>query len=224
MDNIIDEIISKISINKLKKIIIKYWGTIPFLFYAYGGDSENKIIQGDYNSFILFLKENSFYVNTICSDEYKKRKLLLSKLLKVYKLKDISLDDIFDYIIKNGKYSIIRDNIWEKSEKAILSHKSKNDKIIYHSTCYNEINGFGHKKLNKKYWIYSYHNRIIWIDSIDGHYSSLNPDIFVVHYNNIYGLIYGNQRIIIYSDFSAPFKEYSCDNLDDVLIKYNEKH
>ena len=182
--NIVDNITKKISIDKLRKIIIEYWGGIPFSFYTTNKEGlNNKIIPGDYNSFINFLKENSFYVNIICSKENKYRKLLLSKLLKVFKLNKINFGEIFEYIIANGNYNLTKKSDWETLEKPILSDKTKYDKVIYHSICFKQTNNFGHEIQEIIFWVYSYNSKIIWVDAASHHYSKLNPNYFIVQNN-----------------------------------------
>jgi hypothetical protein len=85
----------------------------------YYENKNEEIIYDDCDFFINFLKENMMFSEIICSRHYNNGRLLLFKLLNIFKFDNIDILKLYKYIKKNVAYKMTRETNWQTNEISI---------------------------------------------------------------------------------------------------------
>jgi len=203
----IDEEIENISDEKINKLI--------HIFF----DSNDKKIQlGKFSIFFEFIKENHFLTYCICSAKDNNGKLLLTKLIKNFKLKKVNIDELYECIKINATCILTRVSRWETTEIPLFSRYTVNEKIKCYSAEFRENNKWGYKSKNIAYRIMYYGNRVIWITkgaTIE------EPEYFLLQKGKINGISYHHKNITIYKNLDKSFDEVLGISLDGIIQNIN---
>jgi len=183
-----DEIIEKISIGELKRFILHR----PFFL-----SPPQKIVLRDYDYFINFIRDNSLFTKIICSNKYKNGKLLLKKLLKVFQLNKVDIDELFEYIKKNGICELKRVSTWSITEIPIICDRRDNEHIKCFSAEFKYINKLGYESISDIYKVLFYNNSIIFIGT-DSMYTIFDSKYFIMYNRKLFGIVEEKQHLRMY--------------------------
>jgi hypothetical protein len=183
-------------------------------------EQDEKIIYGDYNSFVDFLKNNNLCTLYICSKAREKSMGLLQKLINCFNLEDVNIDELYALIKTNGSLKITRTSEWKTSEIHLIREGLNNQNIECHFAEFKYINNWGYEKEPETYKILCYNKNVVWIKK-----SYDEPQYFIQCNDKIYGIKYYHKLLAIYKNMENTFGNIILENdsmLDDILIN-NEK-
>jgi hypothetical protein len=180
-------------------------------------EKNNKIIYGDYNFFINFLKNDDLCTRYICSSSSEKAMNFLKKLINCFKLENINIDVLFELIIFNGTLKIIRVSDWNVNEIPLINENSSELKIKCNFAKFKYINKWGYETEPKTYKIFNYNENVLWIKQ-----SNNEPQYFVLYKSKIYVINYEHKIITIFENLENTFGNIVLENyllFDDIITK-----
>jgi hypothetical protein len=136
----IDEAIIKYSENDIYQCFI-----LP-----YYEKKHEEIVFGDPNYFIEFLKENHMFSDIICSKYYNNGKLLLYKLVNIFRLYNTDIFRLYSLIKSNATCYLIRTTDWQIYDIPIINGKA----IKCYFADYKYINNWSFESERKTYKIF----------------------------------------------------------------------
>jgi hypothetical protein len=178
---------------------------------------ENKIIYGDYNYFIDFLKRDNLCTCYICSLSSEKAMNFLQKLINCFKLKNINIDELFKLIKFNGDLKITRVSGWNASEILLINENLDELKIKCNFAKFKYTNKWGYETGPETYKIFNYNKNVLWIKK-----SNNEPQYFVLYKNKPYVINYKHKVITIFKNLENTFGNIVLENnllFDDIIIK-----
>jgi hypothetical protein len=198
--------LENISEETLKKMVLK-------LSY------EDKVfIEGSYDFFIDFLKNEHSCTQYICSATYEEAKNFIIKLTNCFNLNNFDVDELYNLIKANAALVIKRSSDWITSEINLLNEISNDKNIKCTFSEFKYINKWGYESDKLIYRIIHNDQNVFWVKN-----SCPEPQYFVLKNEKIYGIRYTHKLITIYKNMDITFKEIPVNNnLDDIIIKYNE--
>jgi hypothetical protein len=170
------------------------------------------IKKGDYDIFLNYLKKEQFFIRRICEKEHGK--LLLNKLLKVFGLRKIDKEKLFEYIKENAACELVKVSDW-KSEKDYIISKDSEKEILIYSAEFECRNKWGYKFGKKTYQIIYYDNKIIWMSR-----AGKKPQYLILQNEKIYGLSYSHKKLTLIKNLESSYKEIWLEKIDDIIPKY----
>ena len=173
------------------------------------------IKKGDYNYFFKYLKKEQIFIHCIANKE--NGRLLLEKLLNLFFIKNINIDDLFNFIKINGTRNLIRITDWETTYITLYCNTLQDEKIKCISAIFEYQNKFNYKYDNETWYIYFYENKIIWIEGL----SSEQP-IFIKYNELIYNINYSHKYLTIYNNLVDIYRNVLIEPIDDIIINYKK--
>ena len=177
----------------------------------------NKIVLGNIDSFIEYLKEDyEFSESFCCSNSIEKKMTFLQELANCFELKNTNIDELYKLIEINVTLVLERISEWKKTNVCLFNEASSDLKIECNYAKYEYVSKWGPKTVEPwVFEIYSYNKNVIWITKY-----VKSPEYFIFHNNKLYVIFYLYESIEIISSIEKSFGKIVIDNdliLDEII-------
>jgi len=206
----LDEEFEKISEEDIKKILLHIETC-----------RSERIVTGNFDYFINFLKPDFFITQYICTKELDKSKPFLIKLTNAFCLKKINIDELLELIKINATLALTKVTDWKTTEIPLLSEIPNDEKIKCHSAEFKEGNKWGYESEKETYKIMYYGDKVIWISrgiSFD------EPQYYIIQEDKVYGIKYNHKKLTINKNLNSSFEGILGISLDDIITKHRYTH
>jgi len=177
-----------------------------------------------FEEFLNYFRKHSIYIEYICYVDYEKAKILLSKFINVFQIKNIDIDEKVKHIREYGTRELVRVTDWEFSTIPLISDDEEKSLTCCQAE-YKSANKWGEGTYPSKEKIIHDKNRnVIWIKN-----DYRNLFYFIKFNNNFYAIKNDHKMLYIYKNINIITKKLTVyqnyDNLDDIYKEndYEEK-
>jgi hypothetical protein len=184
--------------------------------------SDKKMIEGDFESFLDFLKNNYLYMQYICEETYGKARLFLIKIVKCFNINNININETLELIRDNATYAITRCSDWNISKIPLVNNSLNriNIKCVCAEVKY--VNKWGDAIYPSTYKIIYDGKKVLWIKN-----TYEEPQYFILKSEKIYGISYKHKFITIYNCIDILCNEFGINNntnFDEIISNYDKMH
>jgi hypothetical protein len=189
----------------------------------YISTDETNTQNWDFDNLLVLIRKRSLFIDYMLWVDYEKAKILFTKILNAFKIKNIDIDEKVNFIRINAKREPVKTSDWEFSTMPLTSD-SKEDKVL---TCcsagFKYANKWGEGTASSKEIIIHDENRqVIWIKN-----DYRKPSRFLSFDNKIYAIELDHKNIIIHKNIDIITKKIIVnqiyDNLDDIIKEYDHE-
>jgi hypothetical protein len=164
----------------------------------------------------------SVYTEYICSSDYDKEKILFTKIVHVFCVNNIDIDEILNLIRENAAKRLERCSDWTSSKIPLIDNTSNGITVNSYFASFIYINNWGHESPAFVRKIIENDKKVLWIKN-----TYEEPSFFLKSNNNIFGLSYEHKHITIYSNLEDAYKNIRLNddktNLDNIIMEYDKK-
>jgi hypothetical protein len=177
----------------------------------------------DFNSLVKYFGKNSSFIDCICEADYERAKVLFTKIVNAFQLKDIDIDEKVNYIRLNWAYELKRLCDWEFHAMPLI-HDGEGEQSL---TCCMAQFITSNKRGDEfflPFWdklIHDKNRNVVWVKT-----DYKDPEFFL-YLNNEYYIIKKEYKCLkIYTNIDTMINGITVnenyDNLDDIIKKYSK--